>query len=233
MILSLDVGTTTCKGALFDGVGNLVEMIKVPLSVLPGTNGAQETDPHQWSKALATVCSRLSRCKDIRSIVVSGNGPTVVPVFEKPRIHHTLLHAESGNARLWLDRRAVVEAEEISSMLGDFVDASFMLPQVLHLSRKEQAVYDKSLWFLSSFEYINYLLTGEAWAILHAEDAKRWYWTEDVLDRLGLENTKFPPFRHPGDVVGFVSSIASEALGLTKGTPVCAAGPDFLVSILV
>lgn len=232
MILSIDVGTTTCKGALFNGVGNLVEMIKVPLTVLPGTNGAQETDPHQWSKALTTVCSRLSQCGDVRSVVVSGNGPTVVPVFEEPKIQNTLLHAESGNARLWLDRRAVAEAEEISSILGHFVDASFILPQVLHLSRKEQSMYRKSIWFLSSFEYINYLLTGEACTILHADDAKRWYWTESVLDKLGLDDTKFPPFRRPGDVVGFVSSVASEALGLTKGTPVYAAGPDFLVSIL-
>lgn len=232
MILSIDVGTTTCKGALFDDTGSLKEIVKVPLSLLPRTNGAQEADPYQWSKALSTICSRLSHNSEMRAIVVSGNGPTVVPVYEEPKNHHAVLHAESGNARLWLDRRAVNEAQEISGLIGHFVDASFILPQVLHLSRKEQSIYQKSMWFLSSFEYINYLLTGEACTILHADDAKRWYWTESVLNQLGLDSTKFPPFKSPGELVGMVSSIAAETLGLPKGLPVYAAGPDFLVSIL-
>lgn len=232
MILSIDVGTTTCKGALFDDKGILKEMVKVPLTLLPRTDGAQEVDPLRWSQALGTICSRVSPYDGLRAIVVSGNGPTVVPVFEEPKVHQTLLHADSGNARLWLDRRAVAEAEEISHLIGHFVDASFILPQVLHLSRKEQPIYRRSKWFLSSFEYMNYLLTGEAATILHADDAKRWYWTERLLDDLGLDKTKFPPFIHPGDLVGTVSSIAADTLGLPKGLPVYAAGPDFLVSIL-
>ncbi|WP_422478429.1 xylulokinase [Pleomorphochaeta sp. DL1XJH-081] len=232
MILSIDVGTTTCKGALFDDNGYLREMVKVPLSLLPGMDGAQEADPFQWSKALGVICSKISQYDGLRAIVVSGNGPTVVPVFAEPDNNHTILHADSANARLWLDRRAVSEAQEISQRLGHFVDSSFILPQVLHLSRKDQSVYRKSKWFLSSFEYMNYLLTGEAATVLHADDAKRWYWTEEILDELGLDKEKFPPFIQPGDLVGTVSSIAANTLGLPKGLPVFAAGPDFLVSIL-
>jgi xylulokinase len=165
-------------------------------------------------------------------VVVSGNGPTVVPVYEEPQVVGRIVHAPSANARLWLDRRAVDEAAEISARVGQFVDASFVLPQVLHIARMNPAMYEKSRWFLSSFEYVNYLLTNEVATILHAEDAKRWYWTDELLYALSLDTAKFPPFKKPGDLVGTVTALAAKTLGLPQGIPVFAAGPDFLVSIL-
>jgi xylulokinase len=232
MVLSIDVGTTNCKGALFDERGTLQYIAKVPLSVLPSTDGSQETDPRKWSEALATICGKIPNAHEARAIVISGNGPTVVPVFGKPELRGTLLHADAGNARLWLDRRAVLESSEISSLSGQFVDASFILPQVLHMSRTEADTYRKTRWFLSSFEFLNYLLTEEAAIVLHADDALRWYWTDDLLAEVGLDKTKFPPFIRPGELVGKVTSKAAGVLGLKEGTPVFAAGPDFLVSIL-
>jgi len=232
MVLSIDVGTTTCKGALFNHSGELRESVKIPLSLFTPEQGAQEADPRQWSQAVATICQKLAYHREIRAVVVSGNGPTVVPVYAEPQIVEGILHAPSGNARLWLDRRAVEEASEISALVGQFVDASFVLPQVLHLMRKSPTIYENSRWFLSSFEYINYLLTHESATILHAEDAKRWYWTDEVISALALDADKFPPFKQPGDLIGGITALASQTLGLQKGIPVFAAGPDFLVSIL-
>lgn len=232
MVLAIDIGTTTCKAALFDRSGNLQQLAKVSVSIHSDANGAQETAPRYWSAAVATLCDELQAKGNVRSVVVSGNGPTVVPVFAEPTLFDGSLHAQTGMARLWLDRRAVVEAAEISQATGSFVDASFVLPQVLHLSRTAPATYAKTRTFLSSCEYVNYLLTGEARAILHADDALRWYWTDTVLDHFGLDKDKFPEFCRPGDLVGKVTAYASRSLGLPLGIPVFAAGPDFLVSIL-
>ncbi len=232
MVLAIDLGTTTCKAAVFDEKGKLVELSKVPLDIVDDEKGALGADPHQWSRALKLLCSQLVNVSEVRAVVVSGNGPTVVPVFDTPRIEDSLLHAESGQARLWLDRRAVVEAQEISQYLGQFVDASFVLPQVLHMVRNDYSTYKRSLWFLSSFEFINYLLTGEARTILHAADATRWYWTETLLNQFSLNTDKFPSFCSPGEQIGAVTSLAAKALGLPQGVPVIASGPDFFVSIL-
>ena len=232
MILSLDIGTTTCKAALFDATGSLNEMVKVPLSVHSDGNGSQEADPGIWESALASMCKSFDNLSRIRAMVVSGNGPTVVPVFSAVRSEGDTLHADAAMARLWLDRRAVAEAAEVSDLSGAFVDSSFVLPQVLHLSRTQPHNYKRSRWFLSSCEFINYLLTSEARAILHADDALRWYWTDDILEKLALDREKFPRFCRPGDLVGTVTQLASRVLGLPHGIPVFAAGPDFLVSIL-
>src|SRR5690554_2813928 len=109
MILSIDIGTTTCKAALFDVSGVMSELTKVPLGMVSVAGGAQETEPREWSRALQALCAQLTDKKRIRAVVVSGNGPTVVPVFGVPRVEGTLLHAPAGKARLWLDRRAVTE----------------------------------------------------------------------------------------------------------------------------
>lgn len=232
MVLSIDVGTTTCKAALFDAKGTLGEIAKVPLAIRSNGNGSQEADPRIWESALHAICRSFDHLSQVRAIVVSGNGPTVVPVCSEVRVSDGMLHAESGMARLWLDRRAILESQEISRLTGAYVDSSFVLPQVLHLSRTEEHLYARTRSFLSSCEFINYLLTSETRAILHADDALRWYWTEEILIRLGLDRAKFPPFCRPGDLVGVVTRLASKALGLPHGIPVFAAGPDFLVSIL-
>ena len=96
------------------------------------------------------------------------------------------------------------------------MDSSFVLPQVLHLSRTEEHLYARTRSFLSSCEFINYLLTSETRAILHADDALRWYWTEEILTCLGLDRAKFPPFCRPGDLVGVVTRLPP-GLGLRMG----------------
>lgn len=232
MILSIDIGTSTCKAALFRPDGTMEDMVKVPLALVSDRNGSQEADPRMWVDALHTLCRGFEGLSRVRAIVVSGNGPTVVPVNGSPAMCGDQLCIETGFARLWLDRRAVLEAEEISRITGTFIDSSFTLPQVLHLFRTRPESYHRARWFLSSCEFINYLLTQEAKAILHASDGIRWYWTEDLLDAVGLDARKFPPFIHPGDLVGMVTDQAAHALGLPRDVPVFAAGPDFLVSIL-
>lgn len=232
MILTIDVGTTTLKAALFNESRKLIsfEYAKIHSESVASNN--HEIDPLQWSAALQTVCNKLSPLHNVETIVISGNGPTLVPVLGKPEVKDGMLIARTAKARTWLDRRAVAESAEISEMLGTFVDSSFFLPKALYLFRNERETYDKSLWLLSSHEYLDYLLTGQAKAIIHSDDSEQWYWNDSIVTKLGLDKEKFPPFSNPGELIGPVSSVAGEALGIPVGIPVFAGAPDFYVSIL-
>ncbi|MDD3996257.1 MAG: FGGY-family carbohydrate kinase [Sphaerochaetaceae bacterium] len=232
MILTIDIGTTTCKAAVFDHEGKIVVSASESVRIISNDNGAQQADPRQWARALAILCRKTASGKDIRAVAVSGNGPTLTPVFGEPAVDGDMIVAPAANAMLWLDRRAVVEAEMVSQVAHGFVDSSFMLPKALYVYRNEPEMYHRTRWFLSSHEYINYLLTGEARTVLHADDALRWYWDECMLTALGLDSEKFPQMCRPGDQVGTITIMASKTLGLPFGIPVYACGPDFLVSIL-
>jgi len=229
MILTIDLGTTTLKAALFseDGV-----LCSIRHATIGAQSNYQETDPMLWSKALSCVCKSLGDLGKLKAVVISGNGPTLVPVFGEPEGGEGLLFARTGMARTWLDRRPVTESAEISEILGTFVDSGFFLPKALYLFRNERKIYDESLWLLSSHEYLDYLFTGVAKAIIHSDDSQQWYWTEALITKLGLDKDKFPPFSNPGDMIGPITTLASSILGIPSGVPVYAGAPDFYVSIL-
>ncbi len=229
MILTIDLGTTTLKAALFSEDGVLCSTKHAKLDA-PSHNN--EIDPMLWSKALSSVCNALGELSSVQAVVISGNGPTLVPVLGKPESKEGLLFAKTGMARTWLDRRPVSEAATISEKLGTFVDSGFFLPKALYLFHNERKTYEESLWLLSSHEYLDYLLTGVPKAIIHSDDSQQWYWNDDLVSSLGMDKEKFPPFCNPGDFIGPITSLASKALSLPALIPVFAGAPDFYVSIL-
>ena len=229
MILTIDIGTTTLKAALFSEEGVLCSTSHAKVGA-PSNSG--EIDPMLWSKALGSVCSALDPLSSVKAVVISGNGPTLVPVLGKPESKDGFLVARTGMARTWLDRRPVSEAAEISERLETFVDSGFFLPKALYLYHNERETYERSLWLLSSHEYLDYLLTGVAKAIIHSDDSHQWYWDDDLVTSLGMDKDKFPPFCNPGDLIGPITSLASKTLALPAGIPVYAGAPDFYASIL-
>ncbi|MFA5468025.1 MAG: FGGY-family carbohydrate kinase [Sphaerochaetaceae bacterium] len=228
MILAIDVGTTTFKGALVDAKGQLNHLKKYPLEIVNGV----EINPLQWEKALAELCRTLAPKAKIRAVVVSGNGPTVVPVLGEREVRQGVVTTNSANALLWLDKRSQEEAAELSEILESFLDASFFLPKILRLMRNDSALYRRVRTFLPTSDYINYLLSGQKRATLHARDGEKWYWTQERVAKVGLDWGKFPPLILPKEIVGRVDSLAAEALALEENLPVIAGGPDFIATIL-
>lgn len=232
MILTIDIGTTNCKAALFDETGNMIHYDVVSLKQSYFLSDGHLINPIAFSLALRELCIHLPHTKDISAIIVTGSGPSLVPVASSVEFKDGLLHADSFTARLYVDRRGVEEANIVSSIWGSFVDPSFFLPKALYIANHEKEIYEKSISFLSSYDYINYLLTGELRGIIHAIDAIKWYYNDEVLDQLGLDKEKFPPLISPGTIIGNVSALAQSAFHFPSQTKVIAGGPDFLISIL-
>jgi len=126
MVLVFDVGTSVVKGGLFDPSGRPAAIASRPVALLQGDTAlCHEVDPGEWIKAISGICEELGTAgrKDIRAIVVSGNGPTLVAVSKEGR--------SLGNAMTWMDRRGVEEAEIIKTASGMYVDPTFYLPKAL------------------------------------------------------------------------------------------------------
>ncbi len=227
MILVYDVGTTTVKGALFDSRGRLMSAADVPVRLLKAENPVyHECDPNSWLSAIALINPQLGVTKGskIDAVVVSGNGPTVVPVGRDGR--------PLDFAITWMDRRAVEEASYVSEVVGFNIDPSFALPKIYWVYRNKRDVYDRTLHFLHCPEFVNFFLTGEANTILPSPAFKRYIWTEEALERLELDLSKFPPFVKPGYIMGKVRRKAEDSLGIPAGVPVITGGPDFVMSLL-
>lgn len=227
MIFTADIGTTVLKTALFSDEGDLLNTAERPIPLIPHqTRVYHETDAGEWITALREAVRILGIAgeKSIRAIVVSGNGPTLLPVGtdDKPL----------DMAISWMDRRAAAEAGEVSALTGRRVDPMFYLPKAYWIFKHKPEIYKSAKYFFSCPEYINYLLTGEANTVLPVPEYAPYIWTEELVEKLGMDWKKFPDFVRPGDYLGKTRRTAEERFAVPAGVPVFAGGPDFIVSLL-
>ena len=231
MLLTVDIGTSSFKSALWDFDGNRLSFAALPLSI--NNDGVRyEADCGQWLRAFEACCQKLGNLAAVRAVIISGNGPSLVPVLEEPSIGEEGLCLAAENARLWLDRRAVKYQAEVSALMGGFVDAGFFLPKILGIKNDEEELYRRTKYFLGCPEYLACALTGEARSVFPSDGFDRWFWNDSVLEKLELDAAKFPAFIRPGDAYGTILPYVSRHFGFTKNIPVISGGPDFFAAIL-
>ena len=230
MLFTVDIGTSALKSALWDYNGKRLSFASFPLSYT-FENSMHEADPSMWLRAFEAGCKMIDNPASVDAVILSGNGPSLVPVTGEP-VFNGRLCAPAGNARLWMDARAAEYQAQVSQIMGGFVDASFFLPKVLKIKNEEKQLYDETEYFLGCPEYVAYALTGKACSLFPSDGFDRWFWNDDVLKKLNLDADKFPPFIRPGDPFGTLSPQAAQCIGLKKEIPVISGGPDFFAAIL-
>jgi len=216
MILALDIGTTNFKAGIFLN-GKLIKVCQRPLEVIDG----YKTNGETWFTAFKSVVKELKESLDLsslRSIILDGNGPTLVSV-------------PSGEALLWLDRRATKESDLLSKKLGFFVDSSFLIPKILRQKRLYPELYKKTKFYFGSADYLAWKLTGEAKIVMALEGLEKWYWNDELLNSLEIDKSKLPPFIKMGEKIGLLNKELAKELGI-KMVPVLSGPPDFVTSIL-
>jgi xylulokinase len=230
VILAFDIGTSVLKGGVVDFDGVLQSRAEVPVHLNDREDPlVHEADANNWVSALALVAAQLQIPKagsgrEIAAVVISGNGPTLVPVGSKGE--------PLDFAMTWMDRRGVAEARSIAEVTGQYVDPTFYLPKALWIYRNKPEVYRRTRHFCTCPEFIDLYLTGKAYTVLPSEQFTPYIWTVETIEKLGMDPSKFPPFIRPGELVGEVRLEAEELLGIPAGIPVFAGGPDFVMTLL-
>ena len=213
LILAVDVGTTAMKGGLISPEGELVAAHRVTYWEKTRQD-YHAWDPKVWIEALREIVASVGGYQRISAVAVSGHGPTVIPVDAEGRVLYYAL--------LWMDKRDLRQEGT----------RSFFLPKIAWFQANQGALYDKTKWFLSCSEYLNFFLTGEALTVTPSQEFVPFIWDEADWKAYGLDSRRLPPFVRMGEKVGTVTSAASTFTGIPAGVPVVAAGSDFLVALL-
>ncbi len=227
MILAFDIGTSFLKSAVVDVHGRIVSRAQVPVrAACAGEPDRHECDPNTWLSGISLVSAQLGLRgqNKIRAVVVSSNGPTLVPVSAEGE--------PLDFAMTWMDRRGEREAELIGEFSDSHVDASFYLPKALWIMRHKPELYEKTRWFLPCAEFVTFFLTGNAYRVIPNPMFKEFFWNESAIPHVGLDGERFPPFIEPGESTGKVTTEAEDMLGIPAGVPVFCGGPDYVMSIL-
>jgi xylulokinase len=251
-VLTIDLGTSGPKVALFTLDGDYVDGEFTPVDlVLVGTHGVEQR-PEDWWAGIVSAAARLWERVDVdpgdvAAVSVTSQWSGTVPVDADG--HH--LH----NAVIWMDARG---AEQTKALVGGRVRVSGYEPlklrrwisltggapahsgkdpisHILWIEDQLPEVAAATATYLEPKDYLNLRLTGRAVAthdsiVLHwltdNRDTGRIDYVPDLVAASGVSRSKLPDLIAATDVVGPLTAGAAADLGLPAGVPVIGGTPD-------
>jgi xylulokinase len=236
--LGIDTSTTSSKALLIDQEGKVVGVASSPHTLQTPKPLWSEQDPREWWGAVSAAIKQV--------LTESGVGAEgVAAVGLTGQMHGLVLLDETDQvlrpAILWNDQRTQAECDEIHARFGreKFIQITgnvaltgFTAPKILWVQKNEPNVYANARHVLLPKDYIRFKLTGE-YAMDKADgagtvlfDLKSRDWSNEVLEKLGIDRAWMPRTFEGPEFTGRVSAEAAAATGLKAGTPVAAGGGD-------
>jgi FGGY-family pentulose kinase len=245
LLLAVDVGTGSARAGLFDGSGHLLAKANHPILLeRPAADHAEHSSDDIWQAVCASVREACAAAK-VRAERVAGLSfdatCSLVALDRQDRpASVSLTGADRWNVVVWLDHRAVGEAEEVTATghrvldyIGGVMSPEMETPKLMWLKRNRPAQWrrygrildlaDFLVWRASGVDARSECTVTCKWTYLAHE---RPGWQADFLRKVGLQDLKqrasLPdralPIGHP---VGPLSTAAAAELGLT---PDCVVG---------
>jgi len=221
-ILGIDLGTNEVKAGLVTLDGRMLALARSGYELDVGRHpGWAEQDPGAWWSAVVSVVRALhiADTAEVIAIGVDGHGPTLVAVDGRGEA--------TRPAITWMDTRSIAEADELAEATGVRGWALAGLPAALWVERHDRSAADATRWYLATWEWLAFRLTGEAVTSLTPNqlvpDAGR------VADA-GVPADRLPRVGETGSLVGRLTGAAADALGLTAGIPVAGGTVDAFAS---
>ena len=239
LLLGLDIGTTAMKIALFDRTGALLAVSTQEYDLLtPAPNYVEEKPEVYWDAfctGLKDIKSRYTIAKDAQiSLAMSAQGETIFFLDKDGR--------PLRNAIVWMDNRAVREAEMLKEAFGNAecyqrtgqvsFEACWPASKILWVREHEPEVFQNTDKFLLIEDYFIYRLTGKyatepslVCSSTYWDIIERSYWQE-MLDFLGIRESQLAPVRESGEIVGKILPEVAAELGLGTDLTVCTGALD-------
>ena len=210
-ILGIDLGTTEVKAGLVTLDGRLLALARSGYALDVGRHpGWAEQDPGAWWSAVVSAVRAL-RVTDVAEVVaigVDGHGPTLVAVDGRGEA--------TRPAITWMDTRSIAEADELAEATGVRGWALAGLPAALWVERHDRAAADATRWYLATWEWLAFRLTGEAVAPLTPNQLVP---DRALVTAAGIPADRLPEVGATGSLVGHLTGAAADALGPERRDP--------------
>lgn len=238
-LLSLDAGTTSLKGVLFDIHGRQIASHLEEYELAKPAPDVVELDPEvYWQAAkkviLAVLATSGAAAGDVAAMGVTSQGETLIVVDREG--------CPLRPAIVWLDNRTREEAAALDREFSPdtvyrITGQPEMIPtwsatRILWLRRHEPQVFQRAHKYLMVEDYLIYRLTGRyatdralCPSTLYYDLATGRWWPE-MLQVLGIREEQLPELKDSGQIAGEVSRQAGEETGLRPGTIVTTAPID-------
>ena len=234
LLLGIDIGTSSCKIALFDPAGQVLAQSMQSYAVYYPHPGWAEQDADEWWAAVCRGIREVLACPGVNAsgiccIGIDGQSWSAIPVDA------------AGNALaptpIWMDTRArhicariknELGEDTVFNVAGNDLLPSYTAPKMVWFHEERPEIYKKTRFFLQSNSFIVCRLTGRA-----SQDKSQLYGLQffnqhkmemdDALaSAMGLDPDMIPEIVGCDRIVGRVTKEAAALTGLAEGTPVVA-----------
>ncbi|MEJ2750994.1 MAG: FGGY family carbohydrate kinase, partial [Anaerolineae bacterium] len=243
-ILTVDVGTSSTKTALWDEQGTAVAEATSAYPLHRPDPLWAEIDANLWWQAIVETIQQVTTQADVDphdvvGIGVDGVGWTLIPVDRDV--------SPLAPAMIWLDRRAeeetawlngLPEAQHLVNLVANPIDAAYITPKLVWLRQNRPQIFEAAHKFLAATGFIVARFTGEftcdytqAYGY-HFFDIHNECWDEKAAATIGVPLEKMPRLCPTTEIVGTITTQAAAETGLRAGIPVIASCLDAAVGAL-
>ncbi|MBE3100702.1 MAG: xylulokinase [Firmicutes bacterium] len=237
-LLGVDIGTSGTKTVLFDIEGNTVASTLAEYPLYQPHIGWAEQEPEDWWKATVLTIAKVIKSSGVKPSNIKGLGLS-------GQMHGmVLLNKESKLLRssiIWCDQRTQAECDQITEIIGrkrlieitaNPALTGFTASKVMWVKNNQPDIFNQIDKILLPKDYVRYRLTGVfATEVSDASgtqflDVPKRKWSEEVLNKLGLNPKWMPEVFESQEVSGIITDEAARLTGLVQGTPVVGGGGD-------
>lgn len=237
-LLGVDIGTSSCKTALFDPDGRLAAQGSSEYPVSYPHRGWAEQDPALWWDGACRAIRAMMEASGIRPAEVAGIGvdgqswSAIAVDGEGQVLSPTPIWTDTRSDAICREMVSRIPEEALFQVSGNPVQPGYTWPKILWYRQHRPEVYQKTEKILQSNSYIVYRMTGEMSQDvsqgygLACFDMRKRAWDPDTCQRLGIPEKLLPQIVPCHHIVGTLTEEAARQTGLIAGIPVAAGGLD-------
>lgn len=238
LLLAIDIGTSSCKIAVFKKDGTVVASNSQSYDTYYEKQGYVEQNPDEWWDCVCIAIKEVLlkgkiNPNSIASIGVDGQSWSAIPINKDGKV--------LMNTPIWMDTRAIeickkinqrFKENEIFEVSGNSLQPSYTTAKILWYKENYPQIYNEIYKILQSNSFIVYKLTNKVTQDksqgygLHCFDMRKGVWNEEICEKLDIPINFLPDIYECSEVVGTVTKKAAEMCGLVPGIPVVAGGLD-------
>lgn len=233
--LSIDVGTTNWKAAVYNETGKLIVIERTPTQTHTDADGYSIYKPDDMWNEVCKLCRNVTAksAVEIAGVSVTSIAEAVVPIDKNGK--------PAGDIITWFDTRSMKQAQEMKKRFGEEklyeitgldVNPIFSLFKILWIRENKPEIYEKAYKWLQMSDYILFCLSGEfvtdytLASRTMAFNVKENKWSKEILNAVDVPVSVFPQICESGTVIGTISDTVSALTGITKGAKVVVGGND-------
>ncbi|MBE0477994.1 hypothetical protein IBX65_02585 [Candidatus Aerophobetes bacterium] len=241
--MSLDLGTTVCKAALFNIEGKLIDIATEEYPVISSHPGWAEQDTEIVWEKVVEVIGRIARKTHadevIQSICISAQGEAVVFLDKKGNpLRHCILGMDMRSTEQTKRLKEEFSKEKLYHISGVIPHPITTLAKILWVKDNQPDIFKNVAQFLCYEDFIFSRLGGIAAidyslasrTMMFDIDEKKWCsW---ILDYTEIKEEQLARVYPSGKVVGKVSPGIAKKLGLSKEVKLVTGGHDVTCAAL-